>query len=349
MQRSMIFLLFGLFFQLVLPLCPPFSNIYSAFGQEGPLITCTADKPMVRVNQKIDISVWVPKRQLTDGILEWAPPTGGTILGNPPHSIWDFTGVGAGAYRATAILSRDSVEVGRCSVVVLVALETETKGAKLLTGRSLLVGNQSDVPKDGSEYGLYSYLILLNPPADDEREKYLIIIATFLRKSPEILELEAYGVPKSDLNIAYIPLDERPDQAFNKHVASKNFQAAAAWVLNHYNYNRAKVLVRWITKNGIRGPLIVSYPMPLGGQSALDEKHLLVQDYAEIPENLSLRLIQKFFDRAGQTSWSSNGLEAFAERVVIIFSVIAEGAGKAKDVVDDWVLWGANLKSRLMQ
>jgi hypothetical protein len=315
----------------------------SISAESKPLMTCTLDRPVVGVDQSVGVSAWVSKEQLIGRSVRWLIPIGGVLQGDGLDATWTFSGVVPNVYRATAVLVEGDVELDRCSVVVVVEQHVEERGPRLLTGRALLLAGQSET----SDYGYYSYLVIPSPPEPVRRNQSLRIIETFLREAPQILNLEAYS-PRKDINIGYIPVTRPADAGFNGPIAERDYAAAAEWILRHYDHARALVLMKSVSKVRLHGgPFIVSYAAPLGRGGISDETRLHLQDFTHVPGNLVTRLVEGYFDRAGQTSWAVGGIEGFAEQLVILFSVVAEGADLSKSAVDDWLSWGAEVSEKL--
>jgi hypothetical protein len=104
---------------------------------------------------------------------------------------------------------------------------------------------------------------------------------------PEIASLEEF-FPRGQLNITYLPLTAPPP-----------VEASAEWVLEHYNYARARVLLRALPGVHRNGPYIVSVLQPLSGVGVLSGKYLY-QDMSSVPPDLVLLWVKEFLNQAAQ-------------------------------------------------
>ena len=315
----------------------------AAQAQERIVMACTADDLIIGEEQTVDIHAWVTPEDLVGRQMRWSEPTAGAITQNRMHTLWDLSAAESGAYGVTAVLYEGDTVVNSCTVSVIVEIGFESRGPNLTTGRNFLVSGSDDRPNDEAGYGLYSYLVIPRVPSDSESSRYINVISNFLRKGPDVLELENYAVPRSELNIAYVPVRRMPDSEFSEHIAQGDYLSASAWVLSNYDYARASIIVGNTSNQSSAGPLIVSYSQPLTAARSIDSRQLIVQDYSTVPENIVPSMIQRFFDRAGQTSWSNSKVEDFAYELVTIFSVLAEGVIGGRAAVNGWISWGASV------
>ena len=155
---------------------------------------------------------------------------------------------------------------------------TPTSGKSLVTVRSVLPRNTLEAPK----YGLYSYILFASRPIDATRGRYLAVLSAFLEKFGEAKEY--IGVlPLDRLNITYIPARADP-------VATR---VSASWLLDHYDYARAKVFLDKVERRHDRDIYLVSSLAPLT-QVKTPTLPFLEQDLSEVPIQLLPLWIREF-------------------------------------------------------
>jgi len=208
----------------------------------------------------------------------------------------------------------------------------------LETGRSFLKPDQHE----DAGYGLYSYLLLGSPPSDATRSRYLNTISAFLAL-PKIGSIESpstspapaserpsQGLPRAQLNIAYIPVDN----AFS----SADEQSADA-ILTHYDYGRARLLLHSVPGDHPEGPYIVSVLSPIV-VTQMVSGHYLYQDLSNrsITPELAYAWIMAFRQQAAKVDyWSPDSFQKFALDARTAIEVVADAYGFAKPAVASWI------------
>src|SRR5438445_45688 len=168
------------------------------------------------------------------------------------------------------------------------------------TGRAFLIGEQPEA----KGYGLDRYLVFGTPPTGATRERYLNLIAAYLESIPPVGSFKG-SLERFELNIAYLPLKDSPPVEFSKSCSElpcgTGNVAFAQWVLDHYNYTRARVLLRAVPAGGTHrnGPYIVSSLKPLSMTPTLPLPYLS-QALSSVPPHLVLPLLTEFVDGAAQ-------------------------------------------------
>ena len=165
------------------------------------------------------------------------------------------------------------------------------------TGRDLLVKGSPEV----EGYGLYSYVLFAGRPTSESKPRYLAVVKACLDKIQTIGGLKGNGMPKSRLNVAYIPINDMPPKTVDEN-----------WVLDNYDYDRATVLLTYLPEKYKRhqGPYLVSHTTPLAAEST---GQFLYQDLSVVNERLATAWIQHFLDQASQEHfWETNKAEDFA-------------------------------------
>ncbi len=161
---------------------------------------------------------------------------------------------------------------------------TKSRGLSRETGRAFLVETQIEEPG----YGLYSYLLFGSPPSNDSvRKLYLQAITDYVNIIVDISELEKY-IPRQELNITYLPLNLPPPPS-----------PSAEWILDHYNYARARSLLRTLRRELRDGPYIISTLKPLSTFQTTPDKYLF-QDMSSVPPHLISSWVKEFINQAAK-------------------------------------------------
>jgi hypothetical protein len=149
-----------------------------------------------------------------------------------------------------------------------------TKGELRLAARTLLVG----VGEEQGGYGLYSYILFRNPPLPAEKERYLAIIEAYLLRISDIANVEDV-VRQARINVTYLLVKQLPPDALS--ASDKN------WILDHYNYDRARQLLLMLPRAEGIGPYIVSVRGPLGNSGVAREHYLKIDLSSTSPRIVS--------------------------------------------------------------
>ena len=288
-------------------------------GQQ--IVSCTPDKPTVLPREKIAVQVWTPEATPSSQYV-WSA-NGGRIAGSGSEALWDFEGVRPGAYQATVKIQSAPTGSSSCSVQVFVLERQGQRGLERVSGRSLLV---ADAPEEKG-YGLYSYLLFAVPPDDSSREQYTKLIQAYLSLIPDAAKLEQYLKP-AEMNNTYLPVDAKPPEFIS-----------AEWVLEHYNYARAVVLLRALPGTHRDGPYIISTLEPLTGKSSSPDKFLL-QNMSSVPPHLVGAWIKQFINQAAQERfWQPNSMEKLVLKLRTSIGVMAIGLPEVQKALNDLIAW----------
>jgi hypothetical protein len=191
----------------------------------------------------------------------------------------------------------------------------------LYTARSFLIGARAELP----DYGLYSYLLFSKPPTTESRGRYVAALKAFLAHPPAPSWEEL--LPHGNLNIFYLLLEDTPPEEIARclrHTCDPVENAIIEWILNHYNYARAQIILRRIGRANRPGPCIatmtapLSLPMdvslarpsaaPSGGEAA---PLVLIQDMSKTQAHLVSDWINLFIAKAtGEGSARHQNLQA---------------------------------------
>jgi len=284
------------------------------------VVSCSPEKPVVWPRQTISVKAWAS----TSPSLQYAwEANAGRIDATGSEAHWDFTNVQPGSYTASVRVSDPTGGSTRCSVQVIVLQREGGRGGLRETGRSLLVGEGAEV----EGYGLYSYLLLGSAPDDTSRERYLKALEAYLQLIPDITSLEKYLKP-GELNVTYVPVDEAPPKT-----------VLAAWVLEHYNYARARVLLRALSGAHRDGPYIVSSLKPLSGTTIVPGQYLY-QDLSSVPPQLVSAWVKEFLNQAAQERfWEAGSAEKLVLKLRTSIGILAMGLPDVRKGLAEWIAW----------
>lgn len=205
------------------------------------------------------------------------------------------------------------------------------------TGRSFLVSKE----EEESGFGLYSYLLLPSPPTNDtEKQRDLAVVRVFVDRMQDVADIEASGRAKGDLNVTYLLVVDHPQ-------ASP--LPSPEWVLSHYNFARAKVLLFPLARAGhdvLRGPYIVSCLKPLSHLTEAPEPHLW-QDMSSVPGTVAASWEVEFETRASRKEfWAPDtrnqallSLRTFIASSADAATIVDGGAVEFKKKLFELVSW----------
>lgn len=203
---------------------------------------------------------------------------------------------------------------------------------QMYTGRDFLIGNQVE----NNKYGLYSYLIFVTPPKPGTQERYAAAIRTYL-SYPTVAASDVYA-PKEQLNIFYLMLAEQPpdkilDCLYSQCVHPK--EEDIHWMIENYNYARARIILRNTLGARHYGPYIVTVRRPVSTSTTESEGQALIQDMTQVPYNLVEKWIYYFLDKAtGQGSSYNMSLEKLR---LILLTEIEQFADGLPEVVSSLI------------
>lgn len=289
--------------------------------QTGSSITlaCSPDKPVAWPREKIRLRAFTEAGAPLH--YEWTVSRG-TVDAQAAAATWDFTGVEPGTYTATVRVTGRTGELARCSVKIVVQARSPIRGRE--TGWSLLVAGR----EEEKGYGLYSYLLLGSPPTGANRERYLKTIEAFVGLIPDIVNMEKY-LSRGELNVTYLPVRVPPPSG----------SAAPDWLLEHYDYARARFLLSRIRSDRRDGPYIVSVLAPLAGTTVGPSSHLF-QDLSQTPADLVSLWAKEFFNQAAQNRfWEPKTANGMVLKMRTTIAVMAEGLPDVKKGLNGWIAW----------
>lgn len=288
-------------------------------------VACSPSVPVAAPAETIRVRAWAASDA---GALayRWAA-TVGRIAATGAEAEWTLPASDARPpYRATVRVDGAGGESGTCTVEVWPALAGRGPGDRE-AGRALLLPGSP--PPNG--YGLYSYILFGSPPVDGKRERYLKTLEAWRTLVPALAELERYLKP-AELNITLLPVQTAADA-----------KVSTDWLLEHYDYARARLLLRAVGQGGRDGPYIVSSLEPLGETAPLAGQHLF-QDLSSVPPALVAAWTSEFLRQSAQQRfWEPRTGARLALRMRTTLRILAMGLGDVQSSLSQWISWSTKI------
>lgn len=199
-------------------------------------------------------------------------------------------------------------------------------------GRTFLV--QGSAEEVG--YGLYSYLLFSERPNNLLLQKYKATLEACLYKIPEIESLENY-TSKDSLNIFYIPLINAPNPNFSNYYTEEKVE----WIIDNYDYGRARIYLNKFEENLDSGPYIISYTKALSQENLIKERYL-IQDLSYAHHRVIALWIDEFLKQSRKARfWDEKELQNFSNDLRNSIAIAADGL---KEVAESLAWWKDSLK-----
>lgn len=305
-------------------------------------IACSPDRPIVFPRETISLKAWTNSCLSQNLQYTWSS-TAGQVDSQGFEARWDFTGVRPGTYRARVHVSDQKNRIAECSVQVIVRSRLiHKRGGKRETGRSFLLPEQAEA----EGYGLYSYLLLGSRPSDAARERYLKAIIEYLR-FPDVIELEQniqryHRISRKEarrkLNITYLPVKIIPGREILKQLAGDHYTEVAEWVLAHYDYERARVLLSDLPGDHQKGPYLLSFLKSQSG-TFLSPPYLY-QDQSWVPPHLVNLWMKEFLNQAAQEHfWEERTGKQLVLNLRTTVGILAIGLPEVQKALNDLIDW----------
>lgn len=203
--------------------------------------------------------------------------------------------------------------------------------------RDFLVGQEAEA----TGYGLYSYLLLASAPTPAERPRALAAIAAYLNYIPRRVDAERYVQP-SQLNITYLCVTSAPPAAVidvqEGDLSARDDQSAAEWLLDHYDYNRARVILHSVRGAHPDGPYIVSARQPLSG-APVTAGGYVSQDLSHAPPELAATWVKIFLTESESIPGAPGGLQETAVKLRQAVALAADSLPEIQAAVKKWITW----------
>jgi hypothetical protein len=289
-------------------------------------ISCSPQKPIAEIGSIVRLRAFVDSAQAQTPRYAWTVSTG-SIQGSGLEVQWNLAGGSSGFNKATVTVVTADAKSADCSVQVI-ATEPE-RGERPMereTTRAFLPKGQ----KEEAGYGLYSYLLLGSAPTDASRVRCLSAIEAYLTLMLPLDDLQDI-VAHNKLNITYLPVRTSPPP-----------HPSPQWLLDNYDFARARVLLDLLPGLHRQGPYLVSTLFPLSSSDPLSSRYLF-QDLSTIPtdpKDLVSWWILEFQNQAAQERfWEPRTVESLALRIRTTISVLATGLPEVQKQVATWIAW----------
>jgi len=290
-------------------------------------IACSPERPLVQLGQSVVLRAWIESPPDHALRYQWSV-TAGVIRGEGKEVTWDLKGAGAGIYRAELKGLDDTSGQGiGCTVRVAVSEPERSTHVAHETGRAFLLKGK----KEADGYGLYSYLLLGSHPDPDDttRDRFLKALQAYMASIEDISQLEEATYSRVKLNITYLPLETAAPEG-----------AAASWLLEHYDYPRARRLLDALPGSRKSGIYLVSLLKPLADAPA---GPYLLQDLSTIPtspRDLVSWWVREFLAQAAQEHfWEPRTGELLTLRLRTTIAVLANGLPETLRALNSWIAW----------
>jgi hypothetical protein len=276
-------------------------------------VVCSLDNPVAGPRQPVKATVLVDTPEAGSLRYAWKASGGSLEQTNKATVEWNPNGASAGSYTLSVMVSGPAESMGECSVVVIAGTENrsvpspdsgftrETRSAMLLKGK-----------KEEEHFGLYSYMLLGSRPNSTNRERYQKFLESFLTTVLIYQPLNRYFSPQQ-LNVAYVPVETDVPGRFE-----------IQWILDNYDYERARFLLGSIPGIHGDGPFIVSSNRPLEGPGH-NPKPYLLENLTTIPLSIIDFWVKQFRIQTAQERWDTATLSGVALRVRTAIEIAAMG------------------------
>lgn len=290
---------------------------------DAPTLSCSPDSPVAETDTNVIVRAFASAGAAH---YNWTV-TAGSIAAKGSEARWNLSQVPPGTYRATVNI--DDGAASTCSIRVIVTEKLRSggpPGPQIESGSAFLMPGQVEAVG----YGLYSYLLLGAPPIDSTRERYKQVVAAYLGLMPALQELKA-NIRAKELNATYLLLTTTPAR-----------DVTPDWVLLHYDYARARSVLRLLPGQLRIGPYFVSSTNPLLGASEIAPPYLL-QDMSAVPtvsKDLPTWWVREFMNQAAQQRfWDTRNAALFTLKLRTTLTVLGAGLPDVQNSLKNWVSW----------
>ena len=285
-------------------------------------IACSPERPLVSLDSAVTLRVWGGQEPGKTAQYTWTA-SAGTMQGQGPQVLWSLKGLSSGIFTAEVRVGEATEQGAVCSMQVVVAESERGPEVKRETGRSFLVKGA----REAGGYGLYSYLLLGSPPSDAMRDRYLKILQAYLGIINDINDFGEYVTSREKLNITFLPIGAQAED-----------NATAAWLVEHYDYARARVYLDLLPGSRRDGIYLVSCSKPLSEGA---NPPYLLQDLSTIPvtpEDLASPWVREFLNQAAQDRfWEPRTMDNLILKLRTTIAVLAIGLPDVQNSLRKWI------------
>jgi hypothetical protein len=280
-------------------------------------IRSNIEKPLAEVDETVRLDAWVVPQPNQQPDLRWSVDAG-KIQAGVSKTNWVLTGVTVGRHVARVSISQPANL--ECALQLYIVGPSRD-------GRETARGFLAPGEHEQGGYGLYSYLLFGSAPDDTEHERYVKVVEAYLRLSPSLEDLASLLDPK-DINATYVLVDGKPPAKITPE-----------WVLHHYDYTRASVVLRNLPGSHLHGPYLLSSLLPVAKANALVHPYLF-QDLSKIAPSLAGAWYEQFVNQAAQDHfWEEHTGQQFVLKLRTMISVLALGLPDVQNGLESWMKW----------
>jgi hypothetical protein len=114
----------------------------------------------------------------------------------------------------------------------------------------------------------------------------------------------------------------------------------AQWVVDNYDYARARSVLRTVPGSNRDGPYILAAFKPLGGTVAAAAGPYLFQDLSSVPPHLAASWVREFLNQAAQERfWEEKKAAQLARRMRATVGIMGAGLPEVRKSLDSWISW----------
>jgi hypothetical protein len=276
-----------------------------AATQAESVVACRPDATAVELGDTITLRAFssVTTASADAQKFRWTA-SGGTIQGQGVTVAWQLPSAQPGPYTATVHVEGAGA-APTCTLKVFALLAEQIERGPETRRRAL-------TPKtEPSGFHRYSYFLLGSKPTDEiTRQRYLSALQAWVAILPVPEDL----IPSSALNVTFLPLTSPP---------ANKADTSAEWLLEHYDWERARFLLQRLAGDHLRGPYIVSSRQPLGALDVLDKDYLF-QDLSTVPPQLVNAWVREFSLQSAQEQfWNERSWSVFALKLRTVIGTLA--------------------------
>ncbi len=297
-------------------------NSYAADKKESTLLACSANPSVSLPGETVLLRVHANGPDEKEHTIHWEVSVG-SIKGSGPEVGWDFSGVTPGDYKASVSVRFPGEEKMNCMITVLLKKsETGSDISDAGSSTESAIGSEKGTTlskaharretgwaflrhgeKEKSGYGLYSYILFGSRPADyNERARYKKTIESYVPRLDSIVNLQQAGIPTHQLNITYLPVTTISHGSNYSDLPGKRKHSRNGSVerlFEHYDYARARSILRHLTGDLRDGPYIMTFFKPISGTSQNLDKYLF-QDLSTVPPKVIKDYAREFLNQSAQ-------------------------------------------------
>jgi hypothetical protein len=288
-------------------------------AQELPPV-CVIDKPAALAGETIRVHVQALGLGARTEYL-WRPAAG-RVSQDGREVLWSLPRRARGWQTITAKITTPGQPVQECSARVFLLPHDSERGP--LKGAALIAGQAEGGP-ERVRYGAYTYVLLAGPAPDKStRDRYLAAVSAWRDLDAAMKTLSLYLEPPL-VNITYLPVTHEPPS-----------NADAEWLLQHYDFGRARVILSRFPNETGRGPFLLSSTVPLTGNSPAP-RQTLIQNLSAVPAPMITYWIESFKSQAAQDQfWLEPARVPFALRLRTLLETAGQVVGPIASAYSDF-------------